>query len=136
VIGHTQKEIIDFYENFNKTFDATIPSHLLEYNYIIDIYENNLIQLSIYQNRTPLEITIHELQSNKFLVPNEKGTPVYKNISYIPYDTHRDFYNVKNLYCIDLQRVKLIHEKIYIDGDISTYLQFKMMCAKKKISTY
>lgn len=136
VIGHTQKEIIDFYENFNKIFDATIPSHLLEYNYIIDIYENNLIQLSIYQNRTPLEITIHELQSNKFLVPNEKGTPVYKNISYIPYDTHRDFYNVKNLYCIDLQRVKLIHEKIYIDGDISTYLQFKMMCAKKKISTY
>ncbi len=72
VIGNTQKEVMDFYENFNNTFDTAIPSHLLEYDYVIDMYDNDSIQLSLSQNGNPLQINIHQLRANKFLIPNQK----------------------------------------------------------------
>ncbi len=134
--GNTQKEMVDFYEHFNKTFEETIEPNLLEYDYMIDIYSDHSLQLSVYQNTNSLKIPTYQLRPEFFLTPNQKWTPIYKNISYTSYDTHPHFYEMRNENYIDLQRVKLINQKIYLDSDISTYLQFKTICAKKKISVY
>lgn len=132
----TKKEIIHFYENFNRDFESKNPENHLNHSYFIDIWENNSLKLSLYDNKnnSPIEIKIHNLKEEYFLQTNEKSTPAYKNISYFQYDSFQKLYDVESVQYVDLSTAKLVNEKIYLWGDISTYLNLKINCAKKKIS--
>lgn len=134
----TKKEIIHFYENFNQDFEKRLPENHLTHSYFIDIWENNSIKLSIYDNKNniPVEIKTHTLKEECFLQTNEKSTPAYKNISYFQYDNFQDLYNIESVQYLDLSTTKLVNGKIYLGGDISTYLNLKINCAKKKISQH
>ncbi len=135
---NTTKQIIDFYENFNQIFEKHPSTEILWYNYFIDVYENNSIHLSIYenQNTTYIPIESYELKEDFFSMTNEKWTKIYKNISYFQYDEHQNLYSKQENQYIDLQTAKLINGKIYSNWDISTYLNLKMISAKNKISHF
>ncbi len=136
VNGKTKKEIINFYEKFNKEFEYKINEKIFSYTYFIDIWENNSIKLSLYKNNTLIEIPTYQLHSEYFLEINNKWTPLYKNFSYFQYDNHKDFYKIEKNPYIDVSQAKLINEKIYLEWDISTYLNLKLKSAKKKISHF
>ncbi|MBS8121966.1 hypothetical protein [Candidatus Vampirococcus lugosii] len=127
-------EILNFYNKYNKDFNK---ENSFKYFYGLDRGENELVSLGIFdfskENNKGVKIKVYELNEKGLKATNEKGTPIYKNLSYYTFDTHPDFYDEKEVSCIDLTKAKFINGRIYLNGDLSTYLNLKIASAKRKI---
>lgn len=138
------QDIKNFYEKFNDNFNKSIKP-TLKYSYWIDRWENELVSLWIFDlsKEKPEEkwvkIPVYELKTEKFFAYTKttstwKNMFPYQNISYYQYDEFPYYYEeIKYVSCLDLSTAKLINNKIYLNWDIQTYLNLKLVSAKRKI---
>ncbi|MGE4443946.1 MAG: hypothetical protein AB7E37_03065 [Candidatus Altimarinota bacterium] len=130
-------EIISVYKDYNTNFNQ---KNNFQYIYGLDRGENELVSLGVFDlhkekiEERGVKIKVYELKKDCFLKSDEKGRIAYKNLSYFQFDTYPEFYEKeKEVSCIDLTTSKLINGKIYLNGDIQTYLNLKLLAAKRKI---
>lgn len=129
-------EILKFYKNYNNKFNK---ENNFKYFYWLDRWENELVSLWIFDfSKDKLEekwvkIKAYELKESCFEKADEKWKLPYKNISYFIDEKYKDYFEEKEVSCIDLTKAKLIKWKIYLNWDISSYLNLKMISAKRKI---
>jgi len=79
-----------------------------------------------------VKIKAYELKKEYFTKEIDKKI-VYKNLSYFTVDKYPDFYEEKEVSCINLSMAKLIKWKIYINGDMASFLKLKKIAGKRKI---
>lgn len=132
-------EIITTYNNYNSEFNKNLKSNWLQYFYWLDRWENELISLWLFDlskeknEEKWVKIEVYELKDDFLDETDEKWKVAYKNISYFTDEKYNDFFEKKDVSCMALSCAKVIKWKIYINWDISTYLNLKMASAKRKI---
>jgi len=138
------QDISNFYEKFNNNFNKNIKP-TLKYSYWIDRWENELVSLWIFDlskdkpEEKWVKIPVYELKTDKFFAYTKttstgKNMFPYQNVSYYQYEDFPHYYNeIKYVSCLDLSTAKLINNKIYLNWDIQTYLNLKIVSAKRKI---
>lgn len=129
-----QKEdhLISYYENFQKN-DSTYPEKYLPYEYYLDIMDHNQCILSVQNKADTMRISLPYLsfQEKFYTHVNKKQTPLYKNISYI-LEEKKYFQKYSQNY-LNITSGKIMKGNIYLNGDMTTYLQLKLSQAKRKI---
>ena len=129
-------ELKNFFENFNQEINTEFKDK--PYFYWFDKWENEIITMGLFkldenQNEQKwVKITVYELKPEYF----EKEIDwkvVYKNLSYFQYDGYPQFYKEKEVSCLNLSMAKLINWKIYLNGDMATFLKLKKIAGKRKI---
>lgn len=139
-----KKEIIKTYENYNNKFNKNLKQNWLKYFYWLDRWEKELITLWLFDfskdknEEKWVKIKGYKLKEEKFFYSDKKNKSwenilAYKNISYYQYDDYKELYDELDLSCLDLTTAKYIKWKIYLNWDISTYLNLKLFSAKRKI---
>lgn len=133
-------EIIKTYENYNNEFNKNLKQDWLKYFYWLDRWESELVSLWLFDlsKENPRDkwvwIDVWELKKDYFLneLENETKTQAYKNLSY--FLENNEIFDKKIITsCFDLTTSKLVNWKIILNWDISTYLNLKLISAKRKI---